>query len=359
MSSVLPTTGWGECLVPEAATPRELVAEVRREMGVVPGWLSRVAPCPWLVRAFTSSVSKPWAYAPFELWDLIHLTVSQDNSCRYCFGVQRALLKIAGWDDARIARLERDVNLADLTRAERAAVEFARKLSRADPRPRGADVAQLREQGFAPPAVAEIAFAVAAGAFLNRASTFLALPIETELERFVDTPMFHLMRPVMAWRLRKRRQSPGAPPRNEGIGATVVAALGDSPSARIVRRIVDDAWSSPIVPRRTKALVLAVVAKALGCVAMERDARALLEVDGLTAADVDEVLANLGSPALDPREALLVPFARETVRYQSADIQRRVVAVTRAMTPEERLEVVGVLALANALCRLSVLLDAC
>jgi hypothetical protein len=33
--------------------------------------------------------------------------------------------------------------------------------------------------------------------------------------------------------------------------------------------------------------------------------------------------------------------------------------VTRAMTPEERLEVVGVLALANALCRLSVLLDAC
>jgi hypothetical protein len=54
-----------------------------------------------------------------------------------------------------------------------------------------------------------------------------------------------------------------------------------------------------------------------------------------------------------------VPLARETVRYQAADIQRRMFQVLGPMSPEERLEAVGVLAFANALCRLSVLLDAC
>ncbi len=352
------TTQWGECLVPEAVPSAELTAEVRHAMKAVPGWLPRVAPVPWLARAFFHSATRPWAYAPLELWDLIHLTVSQDNSCRYCFGVQRALLKIAGYDDARIARLERDVHLADLTRPQRAAVDFARKLSRADPRPRRADIDELHAQGFTPAAVAEIAFGVASGAFVNRASTFLALPIETSLENLVESPMFHFIRPVLAWRMRPRVRQPKRAPRNEGLAARVVGALGDSPSAVVVRRIVDDAWSSPVLPRRTKSLMLAVVARAIGCAAMENDARTLLEADGFAAA-VDDVLTHLASPALDAREALLVPLARETVRYQAADIQRRMFQVLGPMSPEERLEAVGVLAFANALCRLSVLLDAC
>ena len=52
-----------------------------------------------------------------------------------------------------------------------------------------------------------------------------------------------------------------------------------------------------------------------------------------------------------------MPFARETVRYQPAAIQRRVRETCDAMSLEETLETVGIVALANALCRLSVVLD--
>ena len=59
------------------------------------------------------------------------------------------------------------------------------------------------------------------------------------------------------------------------------------------------------------------------------------------------------------REQMLVPFARETVRYQPADIQRRMREVTAGMRPPEIVELAGVVSLANAVGRLSVLLDVC
>ncbi len=75
--------------------------------------------------------------------------------------------------------------------------------------------------------------------------------------------------------------------------------------------------------------------------------------------DVDEILGTLGSARLDAREARLVPFARETVRYQSAAIQQRFRDVSRDFSPREILEIAGTVALGNAICRLSVVLDAC
>jgi hypothetical protein len=47
------------------------------------------------------------------------------------------------------------------------------------------------------------------------------------------------------------------------------------------------------------------------------------------------------------------------VRYQPAAIQLRMREVSRGLRPEEVLETVGVASLANAVCRLSVVLDAC
>jgi len=52
-----------------------------------------------------------------------------------------------------------------------------------------------------------------------------------------------------------------------------------------------------------------------------------------------------------------VPFARDTVRYQYTEIQRRTREVTAGMTAPELLELVGIVALANAVCRLSSLCD--
>jgi alkylhydroperoxidase family enzyme len=71
------------------------------------------------------------------------------------------------------------------------------------------------------------------------------------------------------------------------------------------------------------------------------------------------VLANLGGPELDRREAALLPFARETVRYQASALQRRTRALADALSVAEVIEAVGVAALANVVARLSILLDRC
>ncbi len=354
------TIDWGECLVPSVVAPSPLQAEVRATMGVVPGWLARVAPSAWMSRAFARFATHPLAYLRPDLADLIGFVVSQDNSCRYCFGIQRAMYKVFGWSDERLAALERDVYAAALAAADRAALDFARKLSRANPRPGPADYQALRKAGFAPAAIAEIAFMAAIAAFNNRCATLLALPPEP-FEKQVDRPLFRLMRPLVARQMRRHKPPPVAPPPQPDRGpcARVVAALGDSPAAGILRATIDEAWASDVLPRRTRALMFGVVGKALDCAGSVTEARALAEGEGVAPAGFDEVLAHLASPTLDGRERLLVPFARETARYQVGPIQARTREVAAALAPGELLEAVGTASLANAVCRLSVLLDAC
>src|SRR3989449_5886194 len=128
---------WEESLLPPTPVPPALEAEIRRLFGVVPGWLPPVAPGPWLARSWASMLRKPVAHVSPDLCDLVALVVSQDNSCRYCFGAQRAVLRMRGYREAYIARLERDFHVAELSDAERAALDFARrKIGRASCRER-------------------------------------------------------------------------------------------------------------------------------------------------------------------------------------------------------------------------------
>ena len=55
----------------------------------------------------------------------------------------------------------------------------------------------------------------------------------------------------------------------------------------------------------------------------EEEVRAPLAREGIGPDDLAEILTTLASPRLDARERRLVPFARETVRYQAAAIQSR------------------------------------
>ena len=83
-----------------------------------------------------------------DLADEVGLVVSQDNSCRYCFGAQRAFLRILGMKEARITRLEQDLLTGDFTPQDRAALEFARRLSRSSPLVSQVDIEALRRGGF-------------------------------------------------------------------------------------------------------------------------------------------------------------------------------------------------------------------
>ncbi len=358
MSTTFATMEWDDALLPPGLVPAPLRAEVRGMMGAVPAWVAHVAPAPWFVRAMMRMLSKPVAFLPPRLCDLIALVVSQDNSCRYCFGIQRAIMRVLGYRESELARLERDHELADTTEAERAALDFARRISRANPRVSTTERNAVVAAGYSPVGVAEIAFVAAATVFANRSATLLALPPEP-LERFVESPLGWLVRPVLARKLRSRpRAAEGLKTPNHGPCAAVVGTLDGSPAANVLRQTIDEAWASPVLPRRTKSLLLAVIGRALACARSEGEAAEALADDGFATAEIGEVLATLSSPRLDARERSLVPFARDTVRYdRTVPIQRRMRQTAAGLTPAETVEAVGVIALANAVCRLSVLLD--
>lgn len=353
---------WGTCALPAQPPPPELARAVRRRLGVVPGWVGVLAPAPWVVHANVALLGAPLVHLPARLWELTTLVVSQDNSCRYCFGTQRTLLRVLGYREAEIDRLAYDLDRADVSAAERAALGFARRVSRAAPRPGPAERAALVASGFPPAAVPELVFAAAAAVFANRLSTLVAMPPEG-FEAVVENPVGRMLLPVVSRLLRRRfahpRGHPVPTPAAGTLGDAVVAALDGLPAGAAFRDAIDAAFASPILPRRTKLLAWGVVARALGCAANEREATDALAAEGLSPAQVGEVIAHLGGPAVDTRTAALLALARESVRYQVPVIQERLRAVAETLDVAETAELAGFLALANGAVRVGTMLDAC
>ena len=286
---------WSECWLTPRPMPAALASEVRRHLGLVPEWMTRVVDVPWIPRSFALMNDPQLAHMPPHLWRLIAFVVSQDQSCRHCYGLTRSMLKLIGYDDDVVERLERDVHLAHLDRADELALDFARKVSKANPGPTPDEIARLRTAGFTGAAIAEIAYAAAINVYGNRIATLLALPSES-MVRWADHPLARLARPLAALFLKVRAVNPEPLPQpNDGPCAEVVATLTGAPAARVLRRVIDDAMASPILARRTKLLMLAVIGRALDCEHAEREARTGLASEGFDTSDVDDVLANLGS----------------------------------------------------------------
>jgi hypothetical protein len=74
-------------------------------------------------------------------------------------------------------------------------------------------------------------------------------------------------------------------------------------------------------------------------------------------AEVEETLAHLGSGSLDALETVIVPFARETIRYRPVQVQRRARDLSGSLDDAQLVELIGVTALANAVCRLSLAVE--
>lgn len=147
------------------------------------------------------------------------------------------------------------------------------------------------------------------------------------------------------------------PQAHPGPYAGLVQCLEGLPAALALRGVLDEAWQSPLLPTRAKALVFAVVARGVGCPRSEAEASRLLVAAGMNAAEVEETLAHLGSRSLDALEAMVVPFARETIRYRPVQVQRRARQLAPALAPAQLVELIGITALANAVCRLCLTLD--
>jgi alkylhydroperoxidase family enzyme len=355
----LDTVEWEACLLEPVVDPAATRA-LRRELGFVPHGVTFFLDSPWMRRLplLLRSVFMPLVHVRPAFAEMIALVVSQDNACRYCYAATRSFLRILGYPEDRIRRLEEGLLTIDFDARERLALDFARRVSRASPLATAADAGPLLEAGWSEAAVREIAFVTGVNIFYNRLATLAALPPEP-VERMASSWQARLLRPLVVRMLKRRaaaRSSPGSSSRGSGPFAAIVDAF-DLPVCAPLRELVDAAWASEALARRAKALVFAVVARGLVSSAAEAEAIRLAVAEGLPAGAVAETLANLASPALDPLERALVPFARETIRYEPAQIQRRARALRAELSRGQFVELVGIAALANMLCRLDVARD--
>lgn len=129
------------------------------------------------------------------------------------------------------------------------------------------------------------------------------------------------MRPMIARTLaaHRKRGKPAplaAPP--QGPHAQVIQAFDGSPIAIVLRQVLDEMWASPILTRRCKGLLFAVVAQGLGCPLSTAAAQQVLLDEGLESDEIRQILTHLDAPALTPTERTLLGFARETIWYQPA-----------------------------------------
>jgi AhpD family alkylhydroperoxidase len=288
--------------------------------------------------------------------DLIGLVVSQENSCRFCYAIVRSTLWLQGMDAERIRRVEQDFGRADLAPRAQAAIAYARAQSRSGPAGAKAAWQTLRDAGIDTLEAKEIAFTVAVTDFSNRTHTMVAAPY-LPAERMPQHPLMRLLRPVLD-RVLSRHRSRGAPaaatPADPALPyGGLVAAFAGSPIAAALQRLLGEMWASPLLSRRCKLLMFAVVSRGLPCEVCELEITRALQREGLAAETVERILGRLDAPELDATERLLLPLARETLWYEPAVLQRRVRALRDTLSPPQLIEAIGVAALANALCRMT------
>jgi uncharacterized peroxidase-related enzyme len=361
MALLLDQLQWDQPLAPEFSDPA-WEAEVAALMGgYVPSALKRVASSKWARRAYLDCMRCPLATLGSAEAELAGLVTSQENACRYCYGSARVRMKMIGFTDEMIDRIERNVRLVEAEPRERELVQFCRNLARSKPRPSRQARERMREIGFSAAGTAELAWVVAAVGFCNRTSTLLAVPPELEMEA-EGKKTKGIWQKLSAW-LPGKRPTLSLPPVDyprptfKGPYAGVVRALEGLPAAGVLEVMLNEAFASDVLPRRTLSLMFAVVAHTLECQICERDAADLLDVQGFSRADLGEVLDTLASPRLTEMEALLIPWARDTVWMpeQPARIQARTRPLLDALGPEVLVEAVGAAALANSCVRLTML----
>jgi alkylhydroperoxidase family enzyme len=363
MTQELNEIPWSEPLLPPDIDPA-WEAELKRRGGNGSEVDRRIAPSPWLREACLGINTGQASEIPAHLFNVAALVTSQENACRYCYGANRAYLKMLGYSEAYIRRIETEAHLAELNDKERALIAFCRNLARSRPRPARAELEGLVRLGYTLAAAHELALWIALGCFYNRVTILLAVPPEQGFEQWVLAKRFRLMLmgPVMrllAERRRRGKRDPQATAETLGAGdyGTVLRPLAGLPGARVMKGALDGAFASPVLSRAVKALMFAIVARSLDCRPSEAEARRLLAAEGYSEAEVDKALSTLQSPKLSQAEARLLPWVRDTVHIQTAQAQSRTRELAAAIGGPAALEAIGVAALANATVRLAMLLE--
>jgi AhpD family alkylhydroperoxidase len=355
MNGALQQVEWESCLVEPFPDPA-LQSYAWRRWGIPNPMITYFTSVPWLARAVIDLHPEYGLLMHLDqtVADLVVLVVSQENSCRFCYAAVRGLLWAQGMSWTRIQRMEQDLTRADLAPRTMAAVAFGRSQSRSGPAGARAARETLRRSGLGVDEMKEIAFTAALTDFNNRAHTIPAIPAYP-IESMPDRLYVRLLRPLLGL-IVKRHRYRGRPTVPDPVPpyayGRLVETYAGSPIGAILARTLVEMWASPHLTRRCKLLMIAVIARGLGCEVCAPEVSEALRTEGLKESTLAQVLTHLDAPELDAIERLLVPFARETIWYEPAPLQRRARMLRDRLSGPQLLEAIGVASLANGLCRM-------
>lgn len=356
MPNPLKQLPWEACpLTP--SRDREVEAYLKREAGSVPGWSRYFWASPWFAKAMirVGIENGLLMRLDFDLVNLTALVVSQENSCRYCYAVARAMVRMLGLNEARMQDLERRLGNVELDPRTAAALHFARIVNRGHPLDGGAERAALQRTGFDDDEIRELAYVTVITGFMNRLSTAAALPPQ-RWESAPDNPAIRLLRPLIALLLRRlmKHGTPDAyvvPP--SVLAPTLIAVYQGSPIARILSESLADLWAAEGLNRRSKLLIIATIAQGVDCAICRREVELLAIEEGIETATLNAIISHLDDPSLNDQDRALLIFARATLWYEPQKLQQLSRTLIAKIGERQFLEALGVATFANAYTRLT------
>lgn len=356
MPNPLKQLPWEACpLTP--SRDREIEAYLKREAGSAPRWSRYFWASPWFAKAMirVGFANGLLVRLDFDLAHLTALVVSQENSCRYCYAVARAMLRMLGLNEARMQDLERRLSNVELDPRTAAAMRFARIVNRGHPLDGGAERATLQRAGFDDDEIRELAYVTVIMGFMNRLSTAAALSPQP-WESVPDNPVFRLFRPIVS-RVLRRLLKHGTPEAyaipQSVLASTLLAVYQGSPIARVLSESLADLWAAEGLKRRTKILMIATIAQGLDCVVCRREAELLAMEEGIEASTLTAIVSHFDDPSLDDRDRELLMFARATLWYEPQKLQQLSRTLIVKIGERQFLEALGVATFANAYTRLT------
>ncbi|MBC3757381.1 hypothetical protein H7U19_03120 [Hyunsoonleella sp. SJ7] len=356
MAEVLDDIEWSE---PTLAVFRDTEWEkaVKADLGRVMDIHMRTSRSPWLREVVLKWPRYEAQAFPRKLADICGLVAAQENACRYCYGVARSWLRLWGYSEKMISNIERNAQMAELDEKEKVFIRFCRNLARSNPKPPKKDRDELLRLGYTKLQVAEMAYLITNHCFMNRVSTFIAIPPMNGLERLPSSFLGKLLRPLFGWKLRsigwtETGKLDGDPNSFPGV----VQKLIGLPAAKAMNDALQGALDSEVLSDKLKVLMFAVVANSLECEFCMAETHSMALACGFTEDEFNMALSTLSSPYLDENEEKILSWTRETIHFQNGPMQSRVRELANEVGETKMLEAIGVASLANSTVRLAVLL---
>ena len=154
----------------------ELLAAVKKNMGMVPNMMSTMAQSPAVLQAYLRfSQSLAGGSLPNALRQQIALAVSECNQCNYCLSAHTFLGSKAGLTESELLDA-RHGSTSDFE--TNAALAFARKIVEDRGHVSDEDVEEVRRAGYSEGDIAEIIANVALTTFTNYFNTATATEID-------------------------------------------------------------------------------------------------------------------------------------------------------------------------------------